>query len=240
MRVKSTKNAFAAILALSIFFVSCPDFSYSENELEWLAENIKDSFILEGFIQPPERFSSNEDSSTKNTYKEFFSKNLNKNIIVQKKSYSETFESSSYFQTNYNFLEHESDIKENLESFVSSDFSDSDSYFDLEWCFSSYEENFELSSSVNCVNTNSWQPGFILIHADETELLDFETRLKSLAYNLDENSDFYSNFKIYITSPSSTQIDFSSLSYETLYSGSDLLEKFYKKYSLYNGLLTEL
>ncbi len=234
MKVKSGKVSFVLILALSVFFVSCPSFSYSENELEWLAANINDSFELKGSAEPPERFYPKTDSTTKYSYKNFFSKNLNKNIIVQRTSY---LDSSSYFRTNYIFLEHESEIKERLQSFVSPDFSDSDSFFDLEWCFSTYDEDLKFDYWLTI---NSWQPGFILIHASETELNELETRLKSLAYNLSENSNFYSNFKILITSPSSTEIDFSTLTYETLYTDSDLLEKFYKKYSLSNGLLTEL
>ncbi len=228
-----------------IFFASCIEISFQkpQREVDYLLEEFGGNYITQGYVSLPSRYSLPSNT----TYEKFYSSNLDSYVIVQKTIYSDgLFGESVSFYTNYPYIKYKNQIEEKLNSYISPDFPNSQikCFYDVDWQFtSSNESNYSSQNAFveSLANdfSSSWKNDiiFVLIDLDNSEKTDLETRLKSATYNIYKNYDAY-RIRFYITN--SSQIDFSSLTYENLYSDTELYKKFDEHYQKEGVTLTNL
>lgn len=246
---KLKKLLFTSIFSVYtlIFCASCIEISFEkqQKEVDYLLENFGGNYITQGYVSLPSRYSSS--SSEETTYEKFYSSNLDSYVIVKKSVCQDDFFTESiYFSSNYPYVKYKTQIEENLKSYVSPDFPNSQikCFFDVDWHFTSLTDS-EYSRDENFIKylasdfSYSWSKDiiFVLIDLSNDEQTDLETRLKSATYNIYKNYPSY-KIKFYITN--SSQIDFSTLTYENLYSDTELYKKFDAHYQKEGSSLTKL
>lgn len=230
-----------------IFCASCIEISFEkqQREVDYLLEQYGGNYITQGYVSLPSRYSSS--SSDETTYEKFYSSNLDSYVIVKKSVYQDDFFTESiYFSSNYPYVKYKTQIEENLISYISPDFPNSQikCFFDVDWHFTNSSES-NYSSQSNFIESlasdfsYSWNKDiiFVLIDLSSDEQTDLETRLKSATYNIYKN---YPSYKINFYITKSSQINFSTLTYENLYSDTELYKKFDEHYQKESSTLTKL
>lgn len=221
--MKIKLSAGLLFLPIILLLSSCASEENPFSETYFLSQ-YEGSFTKKGEATLPERWSQSYLRHFKIT--SWYSSALEKEILVTNLS-DNAFVPE--YQSNFLYLKYEDKISEQIETFAKKDFSDVRAAYDLDWEFCSSQDSEESLKRI--LFDMKWGDVFLLIRPNEEELADFSTRLDSLCYRL-YTENFRGDIYIFFTQKSESELDFSSLTFDSLYTDSDTKNKFYKRYLL--------
>lgn len=245
-------------LVFSILFFSCIDIANNDEEertslqrdfksgKECLEKTFGGTYTNERIIVPDELTPYDKNELEDYTFYKYYSSNLQKDVVVA--DYLGTYTDGQHyhhFYTNYLFVKYGNIYEEQMKKMIDSDFSEVEIKCDFDWIFTSdlpvnmSGNQFLKIESRSLLDMNI----YYYITLSETELSDYEKRLKSVAYKLSSYCSKESEVPyVYGYSPfvSSRNLEHAGF-YFYLSSGtstSELSEAFKKRYVLYKSSIT--
>lgn len=215
------KISLIALIALTL--TSCVEINIGgrQTPIKFLESNYAGSFTFRGIKAPP-AFLSDRYLGTEDIYC-FFSTNLGKEIHVNTSG-------SDYFESNYLYVKYQKVFENYAFEEISPFFEDAQVLFSPDWYFTN-ENEFQTKAQEFLNGNITYKTFYILVNATAEEMPSIEERIKASSFQL-RNKDLQGKLYFFVNDASldSDRIDFTSVTEEKLYTDSDLISKFEKRY----------